>query len=346
MKRQSTNAVNSNRARMILLNRGGVRNREIAERVGYSAVWVREVIHRFNKGGIEGIEWYPYYCSCDCGPRTFTADVVEQIREVALSSPDSLIGMTTWSLAKLRDYLIEQKIIKTISLTWLGEILRRGKVRLRRTKTWKESDDPDFWPKYRAVRRLYTKPPRDGRVLCVDEFGPLNLQPRPGTCHKGPGRRVKRHRATYKRTGGVRHFLGAYDLKKDKLFGIFTNEKNGAEFLVFLKWLRRLYRSSGKLYIILDNVSYHTTPDILAWAKTHRVRFYYTPTDASWLNRIECHFTALKKFALSNSDFRSHDEQEAGIHSYLTWRNGNRRISLRQWKAAQQRRKGRRKVPA
>jgi hypothetical protein len=58
---------------------------------------------------------------------------------------------------------------------------------------------------------LYDHPPLDGRVLCVDEFGPLNLQPRPGYdwFRRGqPGRR----RATYTRTHGVRQMLAALDL--------------------------------------------------------------------------------------------------------------------------------------
>ena len=226
MKRQLSNAVNSNRARIILLSRGGVCNSEIAERVEYSTAWVRKIIYRFNEGGIEGIEWYPYYCCRRSGPYKFTADITEQITEVALSSPKSLIGMNCWSLAKLREYLVEQKIIDWISLTWLREILRRRKVRLRRTKTWKDSTDPDFWRKYKAIRRLYKKPPAKGRVICVDEFGPLNLQPRHGPCLNGPGKRLERHRATYKRTGGVRHFFGAYDMKKDCIFGFITDEKN------------------------------------------------------------------------------------------------------------------------
>lgn len=32
--------------------------------------------------------------------------------------------------------------------------------------------------------------------------------------------------------------------------------------------------------------------------------------------------------ALNVSDYRSHEEQEAAIESYLTWRNGKRRISV------------------
>ena len=125
-------------------------------------------------------------------PHAFSQPAIrEQIGEVlALSSPIALIGMTQWSLAKLRQYLIEQKIIAHISIRWLGEILRRYKVRLRRTKTWKESTDPLFARKYRAIRRLYRRRPQGGRRLCIDEFGPLNLLPRSTFAARGPRRRV------------------------------------------------------------------------------------------------------------------------------------------------------------
>ncbi|HUW82640.1 MAG TPA: IS630 family transposase [Phycisphaerae bacterium] len=330
MKRQCTNAVNSRHARVILLSGGGVSNAEIAWRVGYSDVWVRQIIRRFNDGGVPAISWYPYYCAHG-EPRKFFAEIVEQVVEVALSSPKALIGMNGWSLAKLRAYLIEQKIIGSISLSWLRAILRQRKVRWRHSKTWKESTDPEFWPKYRAVRRLYKHPSRNGRVICVDEFGPLNLQPRGGLCLTGPSRRVERHRATYNRCGGVRHMFGAYDLKTDRLFGIFTRQKNWVEFLSFLRWLRRRYRSGEILYIVLDNASFHLKAEVRAWAAEHRIRFYFTPSSASWLNRIECHFTALRNFALNNSDFRTHEEQQEAIESYLDWRNGTRDISLKTW---------------
>ena len=117
--------------------------------------------------------------------------------------------MTQWSIPKLRQYLIEQDIIAHISIRWLGEILRRYKVRLRRTKTWKESTDPLFAQKYRAIRRLYQHRPANGRRLGIDEFGPLNLQPyATATATRGRGKRLERIRATYNRKGGIRLLLG------------------------------------------------------------------------------------------------------------------------------------------
>lgn len=330
LMRQRRNAVNSRNARIVMLSVGNQTNAIIAATVGCSAAWVRQIIHRFNDSGIDGITWHPWFQTRSA--RVFTADIREQIAEVALSSPIALIGMSQWSLAKLRQYLVEQKIIAHISIRWLGEILRRYKVRLRRTKTWKESTDPLFAKKYRAIRRLYRQRPAGGRRLCVDEFGPLNLLPRHGHCYKGPGKRLERVPATYNRKHGVRHFLAYYDLETDRLYGRFTKHKKTKDILSFLRWVRSRYPRWQKLHIVIDNYGTHITEEVLAWAQTHNVRFYLTPTNGSWLNRIESQFTALKKFALQPSNYDSHEEQQAAIESYLTWRNRARDVSITAWK--------------
>jgi transposase len=330
MKRQLANQVNSRHARIVLLSRGGIRNREIAARTDCAPQWVRIILHRFNDDGIEGIAWYPCF-QTRSGPRKFLADIREQIAATALSPPRILIGMNRWSLAKLRQYLIEQKIIADISLPWLRVLLREAGVRWRHTKTWKESADPEFWPKYRKIRGLYAKRPAGGRRLSIDEFGPLNLQPRHGGCWARDGK-VDRLRATYRRHGGVRHMFGLYDLETDRLWGVFAAHKTWRDFLSFLKWVRRRYPLWETLHIVLDNFKPHLKTEVLRWAATHRVRLYFTPTNASWLNRIECQFTALRKFALDHSDFRTHEEQQEAITRYLTWRNGRRAISQMNWK--------------
>jgi transposase len=331
MKRQLSNTVNSRHARIILLSRGGGTNQQIAECSGCTPTWVRQVLHRFNRGGIEAITWYPYYCA-PRGPRKFLSQVIEQIGEVALSPPKQLIGMSVWSLAKLRAYLMEQKIVPSICLEWLRQVLRRCRIRWRHSKTWKDSEDPQFWPKYRRLRRLYGKRPKDGRRICIDEFGPLNLQPRHGKHYARTGH-VDRRRATYNRKGGVRHMFGAYDMERNTLVGTFATHKNWMTFLAFLKWLRRRYPHTEVLHIVLDNAKFHGKAEVLSYAATHKIKFYWTPTNASWLNRIESHFTALKKFTLDNTDYRSHEEQQAAINHYLSWRNGTRQISLENWKS-------------
>jgi len=329
LKRQLINHVNSRHARIVLLSRGGLPNAQIAQRCDCTATWVRQILHRFNAGGLDAILWYPYYCS-PTGPRKFMAEITEQIGEVALSPPKKLIGLAVWSLQKIREYLQNQKIVGSISLEWLRQILRRRRIHWRHTKTWKDSDDPQFWPKYRRIRRLYRKRPEGGRRICVDEFGPLNLQPRHGMHYARTGH-VDRLRATYNRTGGVRHMFAAYDMESDTLIGSFAVKKDWTTFLPFLKSLRRRYRHGETLHIVLDNAGYHLKAEVQEYAATHNIRFYWTPTEASWLNRIESHLTALRKFTLDDTDYRSHEEQQETIESYLRWRNGERPLDILDW---------------
>jgi transposase len=143
-------------------------------------------------------------------------------------------------------------------------------------------------------------------------------------------KRVEPLRATYRRTGGVRHFLAAYDLETGTLLGRFYSRKTWIGFLQFLQWVRRRYPQSE----MMDNYSPHLKEEVWAWARANNVKFYLTPSNASWLNRIECQFTGLKKSALDNSDYRSHEEQEQAIRRYLAWRNGRRAIAVEPWRSS------------
>ena len=69
----------------------------------------------------------------------------------------------------------------------------------------------------------------------------------------------------------------------------------------------------GAAGIVLDNFSPHlstrTDRRVANWAAANNVELAYVPTNASWLNRIEAQFTALRYFALDGTDHTSHAEQ-------------------------------------
>ncbi len=75
----------------------------------------------------------------------------------------------------------------------------------------------------------------------------------------------------------------------------------------------------------MDNFSPHlsTKKDqrVGEWAAANNVELAYVPTNCSWLNRIECQFTALRYFTLDGTDHRSHEEQNSMIRRYIAWRN-------------------------
>ncbi|MER7211698.1 hypothetical protein ABT340_31975 [Streptosporangium sp. NPDC000239] len=141
----------------------------------------------------------------------------------------------------------------SISRQHLARILKAGKVSWQSTTTWKSSNDADFVAKMQRVLALYNAPPKDGRVICVDEFGPLNLQPRKGKAWR-PGKDPRRLRATYNRYGGVMHLLRALDLATGKLYYRIRKRKRWREFLSFCTSLRERW-PGGTLYLIVDNYS-------------------------------------------------------------------------------------------
>jgi hypothetical protein len=122
-------------------------------------------------------------------------------------------------------------------------LLREEGVTFQRLKTWKASTDPDYAVKKARVEHLYAIADREVApapgepevIFCVDEFLPLNLQPRPGRqwaavsgTNAEPGRAPRRRmRATYTRIEGVRHLFAAYELGEDKLFGTSSRARPG-----------------------------------------------------------------------------------------------------------------------
>ena len=105
------------------------------------------------------------------------------------------------------------------------------------------------------------------------------------------------------------------------MYGHIKKRKRAIEFLQFLKYIRSLYSIRERLYIICDNFRPHKTEKVLAWAAQNNVELVFTPKNASWLNPIEPHFGPLKKFAVRNSNYKSHKEQARAIRRYIAWRN-------------------------
>ncbi len=289
---------------------------DIAHLLDVSADYVRDVVHAFNEQGFEALS--PKWSGG--APRTIDEPTRARICAIAGCDPRILRQpFSTWSLSKLCDYLVEHGYVERLSRETLRRILRDGGVSWQTTTTWKASNDPEFTAKMTRILDLYDHPPVDGRVICVDEFGPLNLLPRKGKAWR-PCAKPRRLRATYTRAQGVRHMFGALDLATGKITYRIRDRKRWREFLTFLKQLR-LRCPDQRLHLILDNFGPHKRPEVLAWCAANNIELVFTPTNASWLNWIESEFAALRYFALNGTDHRSHTEQDAAIGAYIRWHN-------------------------
>lgn len=129
------------RAQVVLASNARTKVNQIAQVLGYSVLQVRRIIHAFNKQGIDGVR--PNYQGGH--PPTFTEQQRRLIVELAEGRPkDWGYPLSQWSLSQLQLVLIKKKKFPYISRPTIRTILRDAGLTYQRTKTWKQSNDPQF----------------------------------------------------------------------------------------------------------------------------------------------------------------------------------------------------------
>ena len=281
---------------------------------------VRKVIKEFNERGLDSLR--PEYRGGR--PRRITEAQRERIVAVAGARPDDQeVAATRWSLRRLAAHLAEAEGIE-VSPAHLGRILAAANLSFQRTRSWKASPDPDYEAKAKRVISLCKRPPKNSTVIAFDQMGPISLRPTHGAGWAPKGR-PERHRATFNRRSGVRYGFGAYDVGTDRLRLRLRPRRRGCDVLGFMRQIRLCYPSRVTIYWIQDNLSANWTPDIREFADENRIELVPTPTYASYLNPIECHFWPIAEFVVKNADYLDWDAFAHALARHISYRNGPHR---------------------
>jgi transposase len=144
------------RSRIVLAAAEGLKNTEIAKRLGVDRSSATKWRSRFAQERLDGLLDEPRPGK----PRTITDEQVEEVIVKTLeSTPRDATHWSTRSMA--REVGLTQSAVLRI---WHAFGLQP-----HRQETWKLSKDPQFVAKVRDVVGLYLNPPERAVVLCVDE---------------------------------------------------------------------------------------------------------------------------------------------------------------------------------
>jgi transposase len=329
VRRGKHDSIRVRRALIVMASASGTTVPAIARLVAADEDTVRDVIHAFNAQGLAclRLRW------AGGRPRRITDADTTVIVTTATTRPRKFaLPFTHWSVRKLAAYL-SGRYARTdprwaparavrIGRERLRQILHNRGITFQRTRTWKESHDPDLESKLDRIEQVTTRFP--DRCFAFDQFGPLSIRPCHGTCWAARCH-PDRLRATYHRTHGIRYFHGCYSLAEDRLWGVLHEHKGGKHTLAALKSIRAARPDGAPIYVILDNLSANTTPAVRSWCSRNKVELCLTPTNASWANPIEAQFGPLRQFTLANSDHPNHPVLARELQTYLRWRNANNR---------------------
>jgi transposase len=272
VRRGKHESVRVRRAMIIMASASGTPVSAIARLVAADEDTVRDVIHLFNAKGLAALD--PRWAGGR--PRLISDDDIDLIVAAATARPEKLgQPLTHWSLRKLAAYLAGAPQPVRIGRERLRQILHARGISFQRTRTWKESADPDRDAKLDRIEYVTSHFPQ--RCFAFDQFGPLPIRPVHGSAWAGKARPV-RLPATYHRTHGVRYFHGCYCLGDDQLWGVLRERKGADHTLAALQSVRAVRPGGYRLYVILDNLSANKTPPIRRWAKRANVELCFTPT--------------------------------------------------------------------
>jgi transposase len=133
----------------------------VADRIGCSLRSVYRWRDYFNEGGFTHFE-------VPTNPRgaipVVSGQQVRELIRIALSRPEDLgLPFTHWSVAKLADYCRRRRLLPPITDEWVRRLLHREGVSFQRSKTWKQSPDPEFEVKKTPSSTSTTRRRRMGR---------------------------------------------------------------------------------------------------------------------------------------------------------------------------------------
>jgi transposase len=305
-RRTSAQAL-AQRSRIVLLAAEGLRNTEIAARLGINRAMAAKWRSRFAEHRLDGLADEPR----PGRPRTITDEQVDAVITKTLESTPK--DATHWSTRSMATEV-------GLTQTAVSRIWRAFGLQPHRQDSFKLSKDPLFVDKVHDVVGLYLNPPERAVVLCVDEKSQIQALDR--TAPILPMLPGVPERATHDyRRAGTSSLYAALDLSTGKVIGRLHSRHRAIEFKQFLQTIDREVPAQLGVHLVLDNSSTHKTPAIHKWLLAHpRFQLHFTPTSSSWLNLVERWFGELTTKLLKRGAHRSVAALNADIRAWMkTW---------------------------
>jgi transposase len=309
---RDVSAVVAIRARIVLWRSEDRLKKDIAVLAGVSRPTVNLWLSRYGAEGISGLFDRPRAAPREQVPAAVRARILALTRV----SPPTETGLSHWSSREMVAYLKRTEGI-SVSYHYVAKLWRDTGLAPHRHGTFKLSKDPAFAAKVADVVGLYLDPPGGAVVLSIDEKTQVQALDRTQPVLPIEFAVTEKRTHDYIRHGTTNLFA-ALNVGTGEVFGECAPTRNGADFLAFLK--KAVKPHDGKdIHVVLDNLSTHTTPDVLAWLELNpHVRFHFTPVGSSWINQVETWFGIITRQSIRRGTFPSVAALVKQIRDYIT----------------------------
>jgi DDE superfamily endonuclease len=184
-------------------------------------------------------------------------------------------------------------------------------------------------PKRSRIVGLYTDPPPNSTVVCVDELGPVTPRAFPPAPGWSPdGHRIKAP-LEYSRGPDKVWVFGALRVEDGKSITFTSRSRNSKSYLKLLQKIEHAI-PMGLIYLIADNLKPHKSAMVREWLEEHpKIEHAFILKGTAWLNLIEAWWRLFRRQALAGVEFA--DSYEIDQATRLATRQLNRKASPWVW---------------
>jgi transposase len=264
----------------------GFTEAEVADLLGVCRETVSRWWSAYTQGGLDALPHDRTGRPQGTG-RTLSDQQARQIQQhIDNHIPEDLgIPAPLWTRRAVQQ-LIQRELGIAMAVRTVGEYLKRWGYTAKRPRRHARKQDPEEirqWLEetYPAIEKQAQE--QDAEIHWCDETGVgADEHPASGYAPKGepatmevPGPHIRMNQISTVTTEGVVRFM------------TYAQTMNAALFLVFLGHLLR--STTGKLFVIVDRLRAHETPEVSEWVAAHqdRIELFYLPRYAPELNATE-----------------------------------------------------------
>jgi transposase len=288
------------RALIVALSYEGYPVSVIWKRTNLHPDTARKWIRRFNKYGPRGI-----ITKEKRGRKPKIDKTLEKkIISIFKTKPKNLgLPFNTWSLRKLKAYLLKKKVIRKISHEQIRRILLSAGLSYQQNKLSLESDDPEYEAKIKRIKRLLKKP---NCIVLFEDEKIIVAKRYPGYEWCLKSRLIRKNQ----RIKGKTIMFAAFQPHCHKIYRNYFNRLSKENFRKFLNYLDRKFTED--IYLILDNHKSHLLKE-----KPKKIKFAFLPTNSPKLNQMDSQFSLIQREVLQNSCFKTIEEVKDSIDKWI-----------------------------
>jgi transposase len=293
-------------------------------------------------------------------PGKFTPEQVVGILAVACEPPEkSGRPITHWTARELADEVVRRGLVPAISPAQVGRYLREAALQPHKKRYWlntTETDPVHFQKQVEAVCDTYLEAPalekdHQTHTVSTDEMTGLQALERNAPTRPMTYKRCERIEFEYTRHGTLT-LIGNFQVTTGELLTPSLGPtRTETDFAHHIAQTVATDPEASWIFVV-DNLNIHCSETLVRWvaracgieeplgkkgvrgvlksvssrqeflsAKSHRIRFVYTPKHSSWLNQIEVVFGVIMRKVIRRGSFTSVADLRSKLLNFIDYFN-------------------------